>query len=76
MQKRELSLDSVLPSVWTAIFILIPLLVRAGIVASASIETSALIVVDKTFQKVGAQRDIDPGHLEKSISYLETQRDS
>lgn len=61
---------------WLTISILIPLLVRAGIVASASVETPALIVVNKNFQKVSAQRDIDPGYLEKSISCLEAQRDS
>lgn len=76
MQKREPKFRFCTFHLWLAIFILIPLLVGAGIVAFASTETSALIVVDKKIQKVGAQRDIDLGHLEKSISCLETQRDS
>lgn len=40
---------------------------------SAAVETLALIVVDKNFQKVSAQKGIDPGHLENLISCLETQ---
>lgn len=43
---------------------------------SAAVETLALIVVDKNFQKVSAQKGIDPGHLENLISCLETQIDS
>lgn len=43
---------------------------------SAAVETLALIVVDKNFQKVSAQKGIDPGHLENLISCLENQIDS
>ena len=55
---------------WTPILVLI--LVEAGIATKAVIGTSALIVGNQNFEELSFQIDIDLGHLENSISRLDS----
>lgn len=47
-----------------------------GIIGSTRVGTSAPVVENKNFKKLSAQVNTDLGHLENSISHLETQVDS
>lgn len=56
--------------------VLVLLLVVAGKAGSAAIGTTALLVGDKNFKELSAKIDIDLGHLENSLSRLESEADS
>lgn len=55
---------------WTPILVLI--LVEAGIATKAVVSTSALIVGNQNFEDLSFQIDVDLGHLENSISRLDS----
>lgn len=59
---------------WTPIPVLI--LVEAGIATKAVIGTSALIIGNQNLEELSFQIDVDLGHLENSISRLDSRLDS